>query len=235
MKTCIKNAYPGVIAQLQSIPQFQALNAVARDNIIAMESELRRFLNSLHTEPLRNLGTAFMASEYYPNFCLAPAAQRYHHNHSGGLLEHSLGTARIVLQIAELHQEIDRDLILTGALLHDIGKVREMEENESIIYTDEGKLLGHIILGIDMLERLMEGIEVTRVTRNKLLHMIASHHGHYEWQSPKKPKFLEAKVLHLADMMDAEIWKFKAAQALGEGSAWSPYMRSIGSEVYLEK
>jgi len=235
MKTCEKTAYPGIIADLQAMPQFQALNAAARDHIIAMESELRQLLNSLHNEPFKQLGMAFMAADYYPSFCLAPAAQRYHHNYSGGLLEHSLGTTRIVLQITELHQEIDRDLILIGAVLHDIGKVREMEENESITYTDEGKLLGHIILGIDMLEGLMEGIRVSRITRNKLLHMIASHHGHYEWQSPKKPQFLEAKVLHLADMMDAEIWKYKSAQALGEGSAWSPYMRSIGSEVYLEK
>ncbi len=235
MKTCEKTAYPGVIAHLQAMPQFQALNAAARDNIIAMESDLRQLLNSLHNEPFRQLGIAFMAADYYPNFCLAPAAQRYHHNYNGGLLEHSLGTARVALQMAQLHPDIDRELILTGAVLHDLGKVREMEAGEGITYTDEGKLLGHIILGIEMLEGLMEGIPVSRITRNKLLHMIASHHGYYEWQSPKKPQFLEAKVLHLADMMDAEIWKFKSAQASGEGAAWSPYIRSIGSEVYLEK
>ena len=115
---------------------------VARDNIIAMESELRRFLNSLHTEPLRNLGTAFMAFEYYPNFSWPQPPSAITTITAEGCLNTAWVRPGIVLQIAELHQEIDRDLILTGALLHDIGKVREMEENESIIYTDEGKLLG---------------------------------------------------------------------------------------------
>lgn len=196
--------------------------------------ELHRLLASIRPGPLHDLARAFMEAPYFQLFCQAPAAQYYHHHQEGGLLQHSLGTARIVLKMAELHPEIDRDLVLLGALLHDVGKVKEMQMQDSIEYTDEGKLLGHIVLGIQMLEHLMDGIQMDRVARTKILHMIASHHGRHEWQSPKKPQFLEAKVLHLADMMDAEIWKFKHAQPAAQGSNWSGYIRSIGSEVYLE-
>jgi len=202
-------------------------------NIEEMKRELKGLLNTIKAGPLKDLANEFINSTYFRVFCWAPAAKMYHHNVVGGLLEHSLGTARICLKLAELHPEIDRDLILLGAVLHDLGKIYEMEIDGGIKYTDEGKLLGHIILGIQLLEKLIEDIAMDSITRNKLLHMITSHHGEYEWQSPKKPQFLEAKVLHLADMMDAEIWKFKSASPSGEGSTWSSYMKSIGGEVYL--
>jgi 3'-5' exoribonuclease len=200
-----------------------------------LEKELRELLRSLKPGPLLDLAGEFMNSQYYKGYCYAPAAQIYHHNYAGGLLEHSLGVARIALKIAELHSEVDRDLILLGALLHDLGKIQELDMDGEISYSDEGKLLGHIILGSQMIEKLIEGISIDKATRIKLIHMIASHHGYYEWQSPKKPMFLEAKILHLADMMDAEIWKFKSAQPAYEGSSWSNYMKNIGSAVYLEE
>ena len=202
-------------------------------DIAKMKNELKTLLDTIKAGMFKDLADKFLDSSYFRLFCYAPAAKMYHHNVVGGLLEHSLGTAKICLKLAELHSGIDRDLILVGAILHDIGKIYEMEIDGGIHYTDEGKLLGHIILGIQLLEKLMEDIDIDNAARNKLLHMIASHHGQYEWQSPKKPQFLEAKVLHLADMMDAEIWKFKSASPSGEGSHWSSYIKSIGSEVYL--
>lgn len=198
-----------------------------------MKLELKALLGTIESQPLKKLADKFVDSSYFRIFCYAPAAKLYHHNVIGGLLEHSLGTAKISLKLAELHPEIDCDLILMGAVLHDLGKIYEMEIDGGIYYTDEGKLLGHIILGIQLLEKLMEDIAIDNTSRNKLLHMITSHHGQYEWQSPKKPQFLEAKVLHLADMMDTEIWKFKSASPSGEGSHWSAYMKSIGGEVYM--
>lgn len=202
-------------------------------DIEKMKSELKALLNTIKPQPLKKLADKFINSSYFRIFCYAPAAKMYHHNVIGGLLEHSLGTAKISLKLAELHPEIDRDLILIGAVLHDLGKIYEMEIDGGIHYTDEGKLLGHIILGVQLLEKLLVEITVDNTTRNKLLHMITSHHGEYEWQSPKKPQFLEAKVLHLADMMDAEIWKFKAARPASEDSHWSSYIKAIGSEVYV--
>lgn len=198
-----------------------------------LERELRELIKSIETEPFAELVRVFVGSEFYYDFCQAPAAQRYHHNYSGGLLEHSLGVAHIAVKVAELHPDVDRDLLLVGALFHDLGKIQEMTIDEVINYSDEGKLLGHIVLGIRILEQLMERAQTAQVIRNKLLHMIASHHGRYEWQSPKKPMFLEAQILHLADMMDAEIWKFKSARLSAEDGPWSQYMKNIGSEVYL--
>lgn len=207
---------------------------VAGHSMAAMEQQLQQLLGTISNPQLQELARVFRQAPYYQAFCLAPAAQSYHHNHRGGLLQHSLGTARIVLKIAELYPEIDRDLLLLGAILHDVGKVKEMEcGGDGITYTDEGKLLGHIVLGLQMLERLMEQTTLDEVTRTKLLHLVASHHGRHEWQSPRKPQFVEAKILHLADMMDAEIWKYQSARPSAPGSDWSAYMRSIGSEVYL--
>jgi len=198
-----------------------------------LEKELRELLRSLKPGSLADLAGEFINSQYYKSYCYAPAAQIYHHNYAGGLLEHSLGTAKIALKIAELHSEVDRDLILLGAVLHDLGKVQELDMSKEISYSEEGKLLGHILLGIGMIEQLMQRAGTDGIVRSKLIHMIASHHGRYEWQSPKKPMFLEAQILHLADMMDAEIWKFKNAQPSAEDSRWSQYMKTIGSQVFL--
>lgn len=198
-----------------------------------LEKELRELLRSLKPGPLAELAEEFMNSPYFNSYCQAPAAQVYHHNYAGGLLEHSLGVARIALKIAELHPEVDRDLMLVGALLHDLGKIQELTMDHGISFSDEGKLLGHILLGIGMLEELMQSAGTERIVRNKLIHMIASHHGRYEWQSPRKPMFLEAQILHLADMMDAEIWKFKTAPPSAADSRWSQYMKNIGSQVFL--
>lgn len=198
-----------------------------------LEKELKELIKSMESGPLAKLAEVFVSSSYFHTFCQAPAAQRYHHNYAGGLLEHSLGVARIALKIAELHPEADRDLLLMGALLHDLGKVKELQPGLEICYSDEGKLLGHIVLGIGMLNELMEKAGIEQVVRNQLTHMIASHHGRYEWHSPRKPMFLEAQILHLADMMDADIWKFKRARLSAQGSRWSPYMKNIGSEVFL--
>ena len=235
MNTCIDIAHNCFKPNLDKRPEIFGMNNQQRSRLNLMEEQLRQLLSSVSNKELRELALALVQSNYYPVFCLAPAALRYHHNYVGGLLEHSLGTAQIVVKMAELHAEIDRDLILMGAVLHDLGKIREMGFGPDIFYTDEGKLLGHIILGIQMVEDLMAGTSIARVNRSKLLHMIASHHGQYEWHSPQKPQFIEAKILHLADMMDAEIWKFNAAQPSCEGSQWSAYIRSIGSEVYLER
>ena len=199
-----------------------------------MQEELDSVEANMQEGPLKKLFQVFAESAYYEKFCTAPAAKKFHQNSWGGLMEHSLGVIQICLRIADIHKEIDRDLITVGALFHDIGKIKEMDYFPGIEYTDDGKLLGHIILGIQILEDLIQMIpDFDARLRTQLLHMIASHHGEHKWQSPKRPMFIEAKVLHLADMMDAEIWKFKSAVPSYEGGSWSDYMRIIGNEVYL--
>jgi len=193
-----------------------------------MRRELVEMVQNMRPGPLQRVALAFLDSEWYPRFCRAPAAQYHHHNYTGGLLEHTLGVARVALRVAELYEGIDRELLLLGALVHDLGKVREMDFTPGIEYTDEGKLLGHIIMGIEMAGELMDRVGgVEPYLRTQVLHMIASHHGEYEWQSPKRPQFLEAKLLHLADLTDAEVYKFKDAAPRGEGEKWSYSHRRV--------
>lgn len=199
-----------------------------------MDYELRQYIDELRSVGLKALAIAFIDSVWYPLFCKAPAAQSYHHAYAGGLLEHTLGVMKLAWKLSEVYV-LDRDLLMIGAMFHDVGKVKEMQLFPGIQYTDEGKFLGHIVLGIQMLDQLMASIEMDAMTKNQILHMITSHHGEYEWQSPKRPMFLEAKILHLADMMDAEVFKFNSAVPAEEGGAWSNFMKSIGNQVYINK
>jgi 3'-5' exoribonuclease len=199
-----------------------------------MVAEIRKIVDLLQPGQCRQLADAFLQSEWFKPFCYSPAAQIIHHNYPGGLLEHSLGVMKICQTVGKQRDGINTDLLITGALLHDIGKVREMAFNPGIQYTDEGKLLGHIVLGIEMTRELLlnSGIE-DQEFGIRILHMIASHHGEYEWQSPKRPKFLEARVLHLADMMDADVYKYQNAKPEEEGSRWSAYQPGVSNRIYL--
>ena len=143
-------------------------------------------------------------------FRLHPAAKRNHHAYLGGLLEHSLSVAtaadRLCAHYGALGAELDRDLLVAAALLHDVGKVRELAARRSFVYTDEGQLLGHILLGLQMVTR--EAEQIPGFSADRLLHLqhlIASHQGRLEWASPKVPMTLEALVLHAADELDARM------------------------------
>lgn len=214
--------------------QIDDFTVVDDARISDMAAEVRKIVDLLQPGQCRHLADAFLQSEWFKPFCYSPAAQTIHHNYPGGLLEHSLGVMKICQAVGKQRDGINTDLLITGALLHDVGKVREMTFDPGIQYTDEGKLLGHIVLGIEMTGDLLlsSGIE-DREFRNRILHMIASHHGEYEWQSPKRPKFLEARVLHLADMMDADIFKFEQAEPEEEGSRWSGFRPGVGNRIYL--
>ena len=143
-------------------------------------------------------------------FRIHPAAKKNHHAYLGGLLEHSLSVARsadrLCAHYREQGAELDRDLLVAAALLHDIGKVRELAARRSFVYTDEGQLLGHILLGLQMVTREAEQIPGFRPDRLlHLQHLIASHQGRLEWASPKVPMTLEALILHTADELDAKM------------------------------
>jgi 3'-5' exoribonuclease len=136
----------------------------------------------------------------------APAAKRFHHSYLGGLLEHTLSVCQMARQVAEHYPQLDRDLLLTAAFLHDIGKMRELKFDLKIDYTDEGRLIGHVVLSTIMVdERLREIKNFPQELAIRLKHLILSHHGNYEFGSPKRPKFLEAFALHLIDDLDAKI------------------------------
>ncbi|HHX40917.1 MAG TPA: HD domain-containing protein [Armatimonadetes bacterium] len=161
----------------------------------------------------------------------APAAVRHHHAYAGGLLEHTLGVAEIALTLASRFPHVDRDLLLTGALLHDIGKVEAYRTNAPPEMTDRGRLLGHVYPGARIVDRFIDRLEeFPAELRDRVLHLIGSHHGdraHGVFEVPKMP---EAIVLHFADNVDAKMNAVLRACEQAEGQAWTAPVRSLDDE-----
>jgi 3'-5' exoribonuclease len=203
------------------------LPASPRDHA-EMCSDLEAAIRSVRDRPLaallrRCLGTATSLGRA---FRVHPAAKRNHHAYVGGLLEHSLSVAamcdRLATHYAGQGARVDRDLLVAGALLHDVGKVRELAGGYSIAYTDAGLLLGHIVLGLGMVSREAEGVPGLLPERLLLLqHLIASHQGKPEWESPKAPQMVEALILHYADDLDAKLNPaLRMLNGVGAGAKW---------------
>lgn len=199
---------------------------------------LYSIVDSLSNQHLKDLLSLILSDdEFIKELLAAPAAKRNHQATIGGLLEHSLGMAAAAEQMAAVYPQIDRDLLVTGALLHDIGKVEEYRIGADIDFTDEGRLLGHIVLGVQLLDKYIGRLPgFPEELRVKLLHMVVSHHGQYEWQSPKRPKFLEAAVLHHLDMIDAGVDMFSSAVESRENpdDHWTGWDKSLGRYVFCK-
>lgn len=172
-----------------------------------MLSELKELANRIENQHLRGLVGSFMADhDFISRFKKAPAAKLFHHSYLGGLLEHTLSVSQLAVIAARHYPELDGDLLLAGAILHDIGKIEELSFERTIGYSDQGRLLGHIVLGIMMLEERVSPIkDFPSELAIRLKHLILSHHGEFDFGSPKRPKFLEAFALHLIDDLDAKI------------------------------
>ncbi len=142
---------------------------------------------------------------------LAPAGVKTHHAHPGGLLAHVVSLMELVDRVAPNYPHVDRDLLMAGAMLHDIGKIEELAYEGELSYTDPGQLIGHLVQGVQILDRkaaevaLQLGKPIAREILWRLQHMIVSHHGYLEHGSPKVPMTLEAIILHHLDDMDAKL------------------------------
>jgi len=201
-----------------------------------MLGELSSFVESCSDDHLRGLLQSFFADPAFLSlYRTAPAAKGMHHVYLGGLLEHSLSVARLVDQIMPLYPVLHRDLLIAGALLHDVGKVREMTYLRSFDYTDEGKLLGHISIGVEMVHEKIAQLDGFPVELAMLLkHMILSHHGQYEYGSPKRPKTTEATVLNYLDDLDSKINGIHThmRKELVNQSRWTGYHRLYDRYFY---
>jgi 3'-5' exoribonuclease len=172
-----------------------------------MLSSLRSLLREIRNPHLKSLTDRFLNDRgFMARFKRAPAAKAFHHAYLGGLLEHTLSVCEMAAVVSGQYPELDRDLLMAGAFLHDIGKIREFEYRLRIDYSDAGRLLGHLALGTTMLDEKTAGLkDFPKGLELRLKHLILSHHGEYAFGSPKRPKFLEAIVLHLIDDLDAKI------------------------------
>ena len=190
----------------------------------------------LRHSPWKKLVLGLLNDEEIKNrLMLAPAAKGVHHAYCGGLLEHTLGVARLCMLLADAYPELDRQLLLAGAILHDMGKLWELQSGAATDYTDAGRLLGHIELGLEMLgpHLCKSGLEPELALHLK--HLILSHHGELEFGSPKRPKTPEAFVLHCADNLDAKLAQFREVFAAmpEDGPNWSPFQKTL--ERYLDR
>ena len=172
---------------------------------------LEKIISSLKNKNLSDLLNLFFTQEdFIREFSTCPAGKTLHHPFIGGLLEHTVAVAKICESLFFLYDFLDYDLLITSALLHDIGKTKELKFSSSISYSDEGKLLGHIVIGVEMIDDKVRSIpDFQQELLNQLKHIILSHHGEYEYGSPKMPMTLEALVLHYADNIDAKVNGFK--------------------------
>lgn len=215
----------------------QLLPASPRDREL-MERELEAQIASIKDRPLRALLRRCLGrdSETGMAFRRHPAATRNHHAYLNGLLEHTLSVTgaceRLVTHYREQGVPLDRDLLMAGALLHDVGKTVELDGPQAPSYTTPGKLLGHIVLGIQLIQKEAEKVAGLSDERLLLLqHLIASHQGKPEWDSPRVPQTIEAFILHYADDLDAKINQARIALGDVEPGEWSGYDRSLGRSM----
>ena len=173
--------------------------------------------------------------EIAEGFKSSPAAVNYHHPFIGGLLEHTVSVLDLAEKVLPNYHHLDRDLLLTGVILHDIGKMRELSRETNFKYTDSGELLGHIVLGVLMLEdKVREIAEFPEDLLMKLQHLILSHHGQYEFGSPKLPMTIESIALHHLDNLDAKLNAFTSAiESEGEAEGnWTQWNRMFQRRLY---
>ncbi len=198
--------------------------------------ELLSLAEGIDRDDLKGLVTGFLTDPgLREGWLTAPAAKRLHHARLGGLLEHTLSVCKLVEEICGHYPQLQRDLLLAGAVLHDVGKLRELDSPWRPEYTKVGRLLGHVVMGVEMLhDRLASGYPLPEEDALALKHLILSHHGQLEYGSPKRPKTLEALVLHILDDLDAKFDAFYThlSEAAGDGEEWTSYHPLLERYLY---
>lgn len=212
--------------------------AVSEYGFDVLEKRLHTVIANIQNPYLKKLLTLFIEDkEFMELFRAAPAAKDIHHAFLGGLLEHSLEIVDLCNDIKNHYKEIDLDLLTTGAILHDVGKVRELKYRRSLDYTDEGRLIGHIMLGVEMVDEKIRLIADFPGRLAMLIrHLIVSHQGTYEWGSPKMPQTLEALVLHNLDDLSAKVNVFRKAVQTDSGEGdFTSFNKPLGRYLYKNR
>lgn len=206
-------------------------------NIDEMMMELTKFIASVNNPYYKQVLTKLFIdnTEFVEAFKKHSAAKSVHHGFIGGLLEHTLSVAKMCDFFAKQYPILNRDLLMTSAICHDIGKVYELSDFPMNDYTDAGQLLGHIVMGSEMLGKIMDSIpDFPTKLKNELKHCILAHHGELEYGSPKKPALIEAMALNLADNADAKIetmTELLNSNSSASSDQWLGYNRLLETNV----
>lgn len=228
----VRQAEPGEYDMAEYLP-------CSTMNIDSMYNELLDIIGRTKNEHLKKLLAMFFVEDkdFIARFKQHSAAKSIHHGFIGGLLQHTLGVAKLCEYIAENYPVIKRDLLVTAAIFHDVGKVDELSDFPENDYTDEGQLVGHIVMGTIMISKKIDEIPGFPVTlANELKHCILAHHGELEYGSPKKPGLIEALALAHADNMDAKLQTFTEIINLNQDKAeWLGYNKMLESNIRLTR
>ena len=224
-----------------NVDDFAPLRAVDVDKLVLRLGEILRDL----TDPgLQTLAECFLLDEaFMAKFTRAPAGIKNHHAYQGGLLEHIVNLMEVVLRIGPCYPQIDRNLLLMGAFLHDLGKTDELRYERDLAYSDEGQLIGHLVMAVGLLDakiaeaERLSGEPIPTETVLRLKHMIVSHHGEYGYGSPKLPMTLEAVALFCLDNLDAKVNSFQ--QLLRDDpnvdSPWTAFHPNLDRKLFKGK
>lgn len=215
--------------------------SMSSQRIEELFSQLRTLLLSFENPSLRTLMECFLLDDSIMRaLCEVPAGVKAHHAYRGGLLEHLVTLLKVARKVCEVYVELNEELLMAGIFLHDLGKTRELSFESGFAYTDEGQLLGHLVIGVEMLSdkirqvEQLSGEEFPEELRLRLKHMILSHHGQYEFGSPRLPMTPEAVALHLLDNLDAKLHEFtKAIQDDTNGSShWTLFIPRLDRKIF---
>ena len=203
-------------------------------NVEELYQRLLRYVDGMKNPWLKQLVARILNEPAIaPRYKRAPAAKVMHHAYLGGLLEHVVGLCGLAKLVAAHYPELDLDLLLTAAMLHDVGKLDELCYERSVAYTTEGQLLGHIVMELETVVKAMDAIGgFPAKLKTVVQHILISHHGQYEFGSPKLPMIREALVFHYLDDMDSKMAAVRAALAIESGEEhWSVYSGALGRKL----
>ncbi len=238
-----RNALQLSINEIQRIPDeevdFSAFVPSSKYNIDEMADEFLALAKSVSDPFIKKLLLSFFEdAEFFAIFKKAPAAKMMHHAYLGGLLEHTLGVARLADSVCTLYPSLDRSLLMAGAMLHDLGKTKEFSfDSHRFDYSDAGRLMGHMVMAVEMIQEKVNTIkDFPEELAVRVKHLILSHHGRYDFGSPTLPMLLEAFALNFIDDMDAKINTIEkvSEQAKEEGYQWSDYQRSLERFLFVK-
>lgn len=212
------------------------MEAAGRDTAELL-AELWAYLGQVKNPYLQALLEAFFSNDdFVQDFAEGPGAKRQHHAHLGGLLEHTVSVVKILCAVQEIHTQLDRDLLIAGGLLHDIGKLAEFDTGVTIEYTNIGRLVGHIVITDRWVrEKIAQIPGFPQELDNKLNHILLSHHGQKEYGAPIVPMTAEACALHYADNLDAHVQYFvhEISKGGASGNSWTEYQKLFDRYLYI--
>lgn len=215
---------------------------LSESGVNQLADELReKLLGSLRNVHLRNLAQQFLDdAEFMAAFKRAPAGVKNHHAYHGGLIEHTVSVLELAEFVGKKYDRLDTDLLMMGAFLHDSGKIHELSYDKDLSYRDAGQLMGHMVMGVEMLQKKIEAVEIAsgesfpEQIATQLKHLILSHHGKLEYGSPVLPMTIEAIALTQIDNLDARLHNFLSVidEDANPASQWTPYQPSLGRKIF---